>query len=198
MPLTRIIRLLAEHGSTGELSIEYKRRSNGASFANHTTQFDSHVTAGRAMADAISSAARPLRDVRPFRWAYIGTGSIAASTSRKILKTGSHEIATVFSRTPGARQVRREDACARRNKPRRRDHRSPRWMASTSPRPLPAISNSRRPPSRTVNLITFSRAPCRAAHRQQNNRRYRTTLRIGVKKRRRGCAAPRGPSPFVR
>ena len=37
--------------------------------------------------------------MEPFRWAYIGSGSIAKNTANSILK-GDHRITAVYSRNP--------------------------------------------------------------------------------------------------
>lgn len=102
VPLAEILQLLADSDYTGRVAIEYTRPEKGSSLARHSDQLDRFVTSGRAALPS-GEANVPFISTPPFRWAYIGSGSIAKSTSRKILGTKRHEIATVFSRNPQKR-----------------------------------------------------------------------------------------------
>jgi predicted dehydrogenase/sugar phosphate isomerase/epimerase len=97
VPLTEIVQLIAADGYRGPMAIEYMRPPSGASLSAHSAQLDRFVGAARALVEPLSPEP-VLTPVPPFRWAYIGSGAIAKSTSRQILRTTRHEIATVFSR----------------------------------------------------------------------------------------------------
>ena len=112
VPLREIFERLQADGNASPIAIEYVRPTGGSGLAAHTAQLDRFVAAAADMRRPRAASVESLQ-ARPFRWAYIGTGSIARTTSRKILATERHEIATTYSRTDATNAAFAEKVGAR-------------------------------------------------------------------------------------